>query len=224
MDSGNETEISREISLCNRWLVGERKKWNDEVVWKKRDGRRWMEKTDEKMSTTLAFLSRAAVTPTAAAGPLIWDVWSTFDQPLTPFQPTCTAVPVCVPVSVLTQGERNKDYNSVEEGIDGESLKEKKERLSRAVADGRRDNQRQRERTVSEIVCISAAGQPDGSLHREPYILIRSPAAAQNLHQQNHKQNVGGSHMYNGSQFAGSGSASKRAKTGINLKITRCQP
>lgn len=33
----------------------------------------------------------------------------------------------------------------------------------------------------TEIVCISAAGQPDGSLHGRPYILIRDPAAAPNI-------------------------------------------
>ena len=56
------------------------------------------------------------------------------------------------------------------------------------MVDGRRDKERERERAVSEMVCISAAGQLDGSPHREPYILIRDPAAASNGHQQNHTQ------------------------------------
>lgn len=40
---------------------------------------------------------------------------------------------------------------------------------------------------MSEIICIPAAGQPDGS-HRGPYILIRNTAAAPIIYQQNHTQ------------------------------------
>lgn len=44
------------------------------------------------------------------------------------------------------------------------------------------------EGTVSEILCIPAARQPDGSVHRGPYILIRNTAAAQTIHWHVHTQ------------------------------------
>lgn len=48
---------------------------------------------------------------------------------------------------------------------------------------------REREsKTASEIICIPAAEQPAGSLHRRPYILIRNTAVALIIHPQKDTQ------------------------------------
>lgn len=64
------------------------------------------------------------------------------------------------------------------------------------MTDGRRQRwEEEGEGTMSEILCIPAAQQPDGSVHRGPYILIRNTAAAQtiywHIHTQTHKMLAG---------------------------------
>lgn len=61
------------------------------------------------------------------------------------------------------------------------NVQSKKESESSGVTDGRMENTRKA--TVSDIVCIPAARQLDGSLYRGPYILFRNTATAPVIHQ-----------------------------------------
>lgn len=71
------------------------------------------------------------------------------------------------------------------------------------------------------------AEQPDGRLHRGPYILISKPAAATNIHQQRHIQThkvFGGVTCLKALSFLAAEVHASGQTTGLHLKITMFMP